>query len=419
MQPGVRDKPTFKRESRSTEKVPEHFSEIDQEQYEKFTRHRSSPLVDFGARKTQQDVDLRRGILQRCRVPPEYDENKLFSTMFNEYVFNKREVGKNLSNLVLSYLLSNRVKNPRIDFELSNCNSVHPLRFDKAMSKDGAEVIMHSPEMVAKHLETYHAFLKNWLDFTKIGEIMQDFLARGHEFAPGFFPADKWVVRRMNLMQINYFKEGVQKPTQYFTLGHEINLFWDIKRKPTGFVFNYGLVDSIRIRNYKFENNLNINFVEELQNFVRGYLAQYVSLDEIGINFKHIVSRFPSYKLDRPDIAPINMQCYTKSFRHAIYAAIFYNMKKLESPLETLVPFDLPLVEVVDQAPAQADLAPVDLDQIPTAESAVDSDEPVPAPAEPDPAPAESVPVPAESVPAPAFPDPAMGLGRSFHAALS
>jgi len=405
MQPGVRDQPTFKRESKSTEKVPEHFSEIDQDQYEKFTRHRSSPLIEFGAKKTQQDINLRRIIMQRSRIPAEYDENKLFSTMFNEYVFNKREVGKNLSNVILSYLLRNRVKNPRISFELSNCNSVHPLRIDKAVTKNEADLILHSPEIVAKHLETYRAFLKNWLDFTKLGEILQDFVARGNEFAPGFFPADKWVVRRMNLVQLNFLKEGPQKPALYYTLGHEVNFFWDIKRKPTGYVFNYGLIDSITIKNYKFHNDLNINFIEVLENYVKEYLAQYVSLDEIGINFKHIVSRFPSYNLDRPDIAPIKMQCYAKSFRHALYAAIFYNLKKLESPLETLVPFDLPLVEVVDQAPAQADLPPTaEYDQAPA--------EPDQAPAEPDQAPAESVPAPAEpdqaaaeSVPAPAEPD--------------
>jgi hypothetical protein len=86
MQPGVRDQPTFKRESKSTEKVPEHFSEIDQDQYEKFTRHRSSPLIEFGAKKTQQDINLRRIIMQRSRIPAEYDENKLFSTMFNEFL---------------------------------------------------------------------------------------------------------------------------------------------------------------------------------------------------------------------------------------------------------------------------------------------------------------------------------------------
>ena len=341
--------PTFKKD-KQRENFYRNSDHEDKNQYRRFAdlRPEIENMVSSLKLKTEAEIQARSAIVERQQLHAEesgYMEHINWKRGFQDFTLNSIVEGSGLSDVLMSYMLGCKIKNPHVQNTFSAFNTFSCLYLSTILDEKTMEMVSDSDVQILQ--KTWKRFFREWLIFTNPGELVQEFMRRGYSFPLSKFPINCRVLRRVTVLGLNTVFNSTDPATRCFA-GHELLLFWQIRKKVNGYVFEYGFIDNLPVSLYEFDVGHNLNFHQFFQDEMRAYLSTFHDFSEIcsqlKVEFVLIENSLPGAEMMIHNKISINFLCKAIARRALMYCSILYDIRKIASvgqdALETLVPVD-------------------------------------------------------------------------------
>lgn len=307
----------------------EHASKFDPAQFDrdgkreffaKYTPDTTEEYVgEIRLKRSDEEIRNRLDIIRRAsdRLTPVEDIEFKSACTYTTSNFERA-----LSDVLLSYLLGNRVKVPAIDLKVFKFRMADRFNVSKMIA-------LHHPEpssVVDERITVFTFFMKHWLWQSKLDQYVKKFLSPHKErrVEPSAdtaddvqFHADTQVVRRCLPFSINMFC-GIKN------VCHSLFVFWQIRREEAGnLVLEYGVCDGLHTSNYEFLDNYDFHSV--FKTAFREFLTEHGVYSD-SFTFRFIYTSLKTKEFDQSIHKKIRYTCVSECHRMLLYFAVLYDV---------------------------------------------------------------------------------------------